>query len=214
MDCLGSISTSDRQDYYTFFHQHWSLFSLSFQSKLQAINYRLFVAEQPTKNGKNWSFQYTAVLARQSWLFNQFKYLCELRDTLESAGGHIQDGGLEMALWVASLLNAVHSDGSHLLKEYGFLPITTTVAKDRVQRWLHTLSVPDIPPCPIGDFVKETTVKKDLKKMRILKPKKVKEVKEKEVKTPKPRVKKETPSSTPTPVTKRIKKSSSAPTLS
>ena len=150
-DCLNSIATSDRQDYYTFFHQHWSLFALSFQSKLQAVNHRLFVAEQPTRpvsEAKGWKFKYTAVLARQSWLFNQFKYLCELRDVLEASP--VRDGGLEMALWVASLLNTVKSDGSHLLAVGPLLTKSAAAPKDRVQRWLKTLAVPTVPPCPIG----------------------------------------------------------------
>jgi len=159
MDCLGSIATSDRQDYYTFFHQHWSLFPLSFQSKLQAVNHKLFVSKRPTKNGKNWKFQYTAVLARQSWLFNQFKYLCEMRDTLETAGGSTLEGGLEMALWVASLLNTIDSDGSHLLPASKILPIQITTPKDRIQRWLHTLMVQPVPPCPIGEYVKSPAKK-------------------------------------------------------
>jgi hypothetical protein len=152
-DCLTSIATSDRQDYYTFFHQHWSLFPLSFQSKLQAVNHRLFVAQQPTKmvapspGGRGWKFQYTAVLARQSWLFNQFKYLCELRDVLESS--RARDGGLEMALWIASLLNKAGIE-EPLQKVGPLLTKAPVVAKDRVQRWLKTLTVPEVPPCPIG----------------------------------------------------------------
>jgi hypothetical protein len=144
-DCLTSIATSDRQDYYTFFHQHWSLFPLSFQSKLQAVNHRLFVAEYPAATpvpaGKGWKFQYTAVLARQSWLFNQFKYLCELRDELQTRGPALRDGGLEMALWTASLMNQT---GSSALLSGAAVP------KERVQRWLKTLAVPPVPPCPIG----------------------------------------------------------------
>ena len=146
-DCLTSIATSDRQDYYTFFHQHWSLFPLSFQSKLQAVNHRLFIAQRPAKiipPGRGWKFQYTAVLARQSWLFNQFKYLCELRDVLQNSPA--RDGGLEMALWIASLLDSevpLQTTGPLLTK-------APTVAKDRIQRWLKTLTVPTIRPCPIG----------------------------------------------------------------
>jgi hypothetical protein len=146
-DCLTNIATSDRQDYYTFFHQHWSLFPLSFQSKLQAVNHRLFVQEQPKKKGKAWKFQYTAVLARQSWLFNQFKYLCELRDCLETVP-RFREGGLELALWTASLLNTVESDGSHLMA--GGLVLENDMAQDRVQRWLRNLEVPKVPACPIG----------------------------------------------------------------
>jgi hypothetical protein len=151
-DCLNTIATSDRQDYYTFFHQHWSLFPLSFQSKLQAVNRRLFETETPARMvpaGRGWKFQYTAVLARQSWLFNQFKYLCELRDVLQESP--VRDGGLEAALWVASLLNTVSSDGSHLMAAGPVLNKTPApVPKERVQRWLKTLAVPSVPPCPIG----------------------------------------------------------------
>jgi DNA polymerase III delta prime subunit len=146
-DCLTNIATSDRQDYYTFFHQHWSLFPLSFQSKLQAVNHRLFVQEQPKKKGKAWKFQYTAVLARQSWLFNQFKYLCELRDCLETVP-RFREGGLELSLWTASLLNTIESDGSHLMA--GGLVLENNMAQDRVQRWLRNLAVPKVPECPIG----------------------------------------------------------------
>jgi DNA polymerase III delta prime subunit len=162
-DCLNSISTSDRQDYYTFFHQHWSLFPLSFQSKLQAVNHRLFIKEQPAKlipPGKGWKFQYTAVLARQSWLFNQFKYLCELRDVLEASPA--RDGGLEVALWIASLLNTVQSDGTHLMKAGPgyFLNKGSQVLQSRVQRWLNTLAVPVVPPCPIGKMPSPPLMKK------------------------------------------------------
>jgi hypothetical protein len=151
-DCLTSIATSDRQDYYTFFHQHWSLFPLSFQSKLQAVNHRLFVAQKPAamiapSPTKGWKFQYTAVLARQSWLFNQFKYLCELRDVLQASAA--RDGGLEMALWIASLINKVGAE-TPLLVAGKLLTKTPKVAKDRIQRWLKTLTVPTILPCPIG----------------------------------------------------------------
>ena len=150
-DCLSSIATSDRQDYYTFFHQHWSLFPLSFQSKLQAVNHRLFIAQTPAKvlapsptGSRGWKFQYTAVLARQSWLFNQFKYLCELRDVLQSSPA--RDGGLEIALWIASLLESE----APLLTAGPLVTKAPTVAKERVQRWLRTLSVPVVPACPIG----------------------------------------------------------------
>jgi hypothetical protein len=149
-DCLRAITTSDRQDYYTFFHQHWSLFPLSFQSKLQAVNHRLFVAEQPAKivpPGRAWKFQYTAVLARQSWLFNQFKYLCELRDVLEASP--VRDGGLELALWTASALGGT-AGAAQLQAGGNILSRPAAVPKDRINRWLGTLAVPAVPPCPAG----------------------------------------------------------------
>ena len=149
-DCLTDIATSDRQDYYTFFHQHWSLFPLSFQSKLQSVNQRLFVSHRPNQlvtPGRGWKFQYTAVLARQSWLFNQFKYLCELRDVLHASPA--RDGGLEIALWIASLINKAGVE-TPLQIAGPLLTKAPVVAKDRIQRWLKTLTVPTIPPCPIG----------------------------------------------------------------
>lgn len=154
-DCLDALSASDRQDYYTFFHQHWSLFPLSFQSKIQAVNHRLFVKERPARlvpAGRSWKFQYTAVLARQSWLFNQFKYLCELRNVLMASP--VRDGGLESALWVASLLNTVGSDGGELLAPSALLTQASSVPRDRVQRWLKTLAVPAVPACPVGSSVR------------------------------------------------------------
>ena len=164
-DCLSTLAASDRQDYYTFFHQHWSLFPLSYQSKLQAVNHRLFVQERPAQiyppatgqGGRGWRFAYTAVLARQSWLFNQFKYLCELRDVLE--GSPLRDGGLESALWLASLLNNVGNEGDLLMSTGSLLTRApkTAVPKDRVQRWLKTLAVPAVPPCPIGGMPTPST---------------------------------------------------------
>ena len=142
--CLTQIATSDRHDYYTFFHQHWSLFPLSFQSKLQAVNHLLHAAPRsPRKRAPAWKFQYTAVLARQSWLFNQFKYLCELRSVLEASPA--RDGGLEIALWVASLLSITGGDTLDLLAAPKY-------PKDRLKRWLATLIVPVVPPCPIGSY--------------------------------------------------------------
>ena len=159
-ECLKLISTSDRHDYFTFFHQHWSLFPLSFQSKLHAVNYQLFTLHRPAKlippivapAIKGWKIQYTSVLSRQSWLFNQFKYLCELRDLLQ--GSPLRDGGLELALWTASLLNTqTHSNSVDILCKTGTLLTHVPekpIPKDRIKRWLKTLAVPEITPCPIG----------------------------------------------------------------
>jgi len=133
--CLRETATSDRQDYYTFFHQHWSLFPLSFQSKLQAINWLLFHRQKPAKilpEGKIWKYKYTAVLARQSWLFNQFKYLCEVRDCIQDSS--LRDGGLETALWLTATgySGSLFADGT----------------KERTERWVKTLTIPPIPPIP------------------------------------------------------------------
>ena len=140
--CLTLISTSDRQDYYTFFHQHWALFPLSFQTKLHAVNHLLFATYKPKKlipaSAKGWKFKYTSALSRQSWLFNQFKYLCEFRDYLQGLDcGAYRDGGLEMALATANQnQNALDT------------AILSSAPKDRLQRWLTKLVVPECPPCP------------------------------------------------------------------
>lgn len=141
-DCLHSIAISDRQDYYTFFHQHWSLFPLSFQSKLQAVNHRLFIAESPKEiippGPTTWDFQYTAVLSQQSRLYNQFKYLCEARNYLETKEiPALQSGGLEMALWI------IGTKQSFLFAD---------APKERAARWDKMLSVPSVPPCPKGSL--------------------------------------------------------------
>ena len=34
-DCFKTLVASDRLDYYTFFFQHWTLFPLTYQAKLQ-----------------------------------------------------------------------------------------------------------------------------------------------------------------------------------
>ena len=54
-----------------------------------------------------------------------------------------------MALWIASLLNKAGIE-EPLQKVGPLLTKAPVVAKDRVQRWLKTLTVPEVPPCPIG----------------------------------------------------------------
>ena len=140
MDCLLTIATSDRQDYFTFFYQHWSLFPLSFQSKLQAVNYRLFVVERPkrwTSGSPKWKFEYTAVLKRQSWLFNQFKYTCEIRDLLQTYPDY-RDGGIETAARVMAA-------GPELTESLGL-----AIGTKRTTHLLSKLAVPTVPPCPRG----------------------------------------------------------------
>lgn len=46
-----------------------------------------------------------------------------------------------MALWVASLINTDPAAHTHLL---------AGGPKERIGRWLTTLAVPTVPPCPIG----------------------------------------------------------------
>jgi hypothetical protein len=101
-----TILASDRLDYYTFFFQHWTLFPLTYQAKLQNVNIQLFgregVADGTSAEWSDESMKYTAVLAKQSMLYNQFRYLCEMRD-LFSAADPTYDAGFDSTFWRANL---------------------------------------------------------------------------------------------------------------
>jgi len=101
-----TILSSDRLDYYTFFFQHWTLFPLTYQAKLQAVNQLLFghygVDDEKTCVWKDDDMEYTAVLSKQSMLYNQFRYLCEMRDAFVEATP-VFDGGFDSTFWKANL---------------------------------------------------------------------------------------------------------------
>jgi DNA polymerase III delta prime subunit len=134
-EALNLLVISDRYDYYAFFHQHWSLFPLIFRIKIQMIN-RLLLrnasASQPMVFTEA-NLKYTAVLSKQSWLFNQFKYLCELRDALQTSS--LCDGGLESALQFAS--NEARNN-----------EFAKSIKADRYARIIKKLKPPAIPACP------------------------------------------------------------------
>ena len=96
-----NIVASDRLDYYTFFFQHWTLFSLTYQAKLQAVNQELFGPKPPIPWNDS-DMEYTAVLSKQSMLYNQFRYLCEMRDLFVSATPQ-HDRGFDSTHWQANL---------------------------------------------------------------------------------------------------------------
>jgi len=107
---FSAILSSDRLDYYTFFYQHWTLFPLTYQSKLQSVNQMLFgpggVDDESTSMWTDEAMEYTAVLAKQSMLYNQFRYLCEMRDAYQQADPEF-DGGFDSTVWKTNLfLNA------------------------------------------------------------------------------------------------------------
>ncbi len=103
MRCFQTIVSSDRLDYYTFFFQHWTLFPLTYQAKLQAVNQRLFEKQNyPSLKWKDDDMSYTAVLSKQSMLYNQFRYMCEMRDMF--VGEDItHDAGFDTTYWTANL---------------------------------------------------------------------------------------------------------------
>lgn len=101
-----TLLASDRLDYYTFFFQHWTLFPLTYQAKLQSVNQKLFgthgIKTGDSRTWKDDDMEYTAVLSKQSMLYNQFRYLCEMRD-LFSAADPAFDGGFDSTFWKANL---------------------------------------------------------------------------------------------------------------
>lgn len=101
-----TILSSDRLDYYTFFFQHWTLFPLTYQAKLQSVNIQLFgrtgVPDGISTDWDDESMKYTAVLAKQSMLYNQFRYLCEMRDLFVSENT-AYDAGFDSTYWRANL---------------------------------------------------------------------------------------------------------------
>jgi hypothetical protein len=102
---FGTILSSDRLDYYTFFFQHWTLFPLTYQAKLQSVNQKLFstgVSEESASSWKDDNMEYTAVLSKQSMLYNQFRYLCEMRDLFSAANVKF-DAGFDSTFWKANL---------------------------------------------------------------------------------------------------------------
>jgi hypothetical protein len=167
-----SILASDRLDYYTFFFQHWRLFPLTYQAKLQCVNLDLFGPAGVSDEGKaaEWrddQMEYTAVLAKQSMLYNQFRYLCEMRDMFREADPAF-DGGFDSTVWKANLyLLAAQKDlvGTGKLKpgyavwEHGdywkamapaWMP---ALEPSRCMRLLQSLEVPT--PLPFPDSGKE-----------------------------------------------------------
>jgi hypothetical protein len=161
------ILASDRLDYYTFFFQHWRLFPITYQAKLQAVNLDLFgpagVTEEDAAAGwREDQMEYTAVLAKQSMLYNQFRYLCEMRDLFREADPAF-DGGFDSTVWKANLyLAAAHRDlvasgglkpGCAVWEHAEFWKATTprwmpTTEPTRAMRLLQSLEVPNPVPFP------------------------------------------------------------------
>jgi hypothetical protein len=99
---FSTIVASDRLDYYTFFFQHWTLFPLTYQAKLQSVNQRLFAKGKRGLSWKDTDMEYTSVLSKQSMLYNQFRYMCEMRDMFVSVD-NTYDGGFDSTYWNANL---------------------------------------------------------------------------------------------------------------
>lgn len=150
-DLLSPITTSDRLDYYTFFYQHWSLFSVTYQVKLQSVNIRLFevpekvVEMEDTNTNIKWTdsdIAYTSVLSKQSFLYNQFRYLCEMREIILHEFDHY-DGGIESTFWIGGLAIKNRCLGGE--------PVVGSMADTmRFERCLKALALPTVPVMPFS----------------------------------------------------------------
>jgi DNA polymerase III delta prime subunit len=143
---LHDILQSDRIDYYTFFFQYWNLFPYSYTAKLQAVNTRLFynAVVNSRKTVKDVPMVYTAVLSRQSWLFNQFKYLGEVREFLSIHKSPCRNAGFEGAYRI--LLSYKERCGISInipvwqeLTQIKEMPVT-----ERLEKWLEVLLPPEV----------------------------------------------------------------------
>jgi DNA polymerase III delta prime subunit len=152
-ELMNPITTSDRLDYYTFFNQHWSLFSVTYQIKLQSVNIKFFAGkdsvipnndtnDEKRKNIK-WNdadISYTSVLSKQSWLYNQFRYLCEMREIIQKEFNQY-DGGIEGVFWIGGL--AIQNR-----KLNGHTQVGEQSDSTRFERCLKALELPTVPPMP------------------------------------------------------------------
>jgi len=146
-ELMNPITKSDRLDYFTFFYQHWSLFSVTYQVKLQSVNIKLFEGEDPVLKTDNsavkWNdgdMAYTSVLSKQSWLYNQFRYLCEMREIIQKEYDRY-DGGIEGVFWIGGI--ALHNR----LKG-GVNKIGAQADSVRFERCLRALELPRMKAMP------------------------------------------------------------------
>lgn len=140
---LHDILQSDRIDYYTFFFQYWNLFPYSYTAKLQAVNTRLFFETNSSikKPLKDVAMVYTSVLSRQSWLFNQFKYLGEVRDFISVNKSPHRNAGFEGAYRI--LMGFAKSNKS-AMAWFQLTGIRELPPADRLEKWLEVLLPPPV----------------------------------------------------------------------
>ena len=143
---LHDILQSDRIDYYTFFFQYWNLFPYSYTAKLQAVNTRLFydAFSNMKKPIKDVPMVYTAVLSRQSWLFNQFKYLGEVRDFLSVNKSPHRNAGFEGAYRILLAYKARYNGVHHAGLWFELTSVKEMPVLERLDKWLEVLLPPPI----------------------------------------------------------------------
>jgi hypothetical protein len=83
---------------------------------------------------------YTSVLSKQSWLYNQFRYLCEMREIIQKEYNQY-DGGIEGVFWIGGL--AINNRKLGGAAQVGNLSDST-----RFERCLKALELPTVPAMP------------------------------------------------------------------
>ena len=143
---MHDILQSDRIDYYTFFFQYWNLFPYSYTAKLQAANTHLFfdIFSSMKKNIKDVPMVYTSVLSRQSWLFNQFKYLGEVRDFLSFHKSPHRNAGFEGAYRILMSYKARCGTTIQPAIWYELTRVKEMPQIERLEKWLEVLLPPKI----------------------------------------------------------------------
>jgi hypothetical protein len=84
---------------------------------------------------------YTAVLSRQSWLFNQFKYLGEVRDFLSNHKSPHRNAGFEGAY---RILIAFSTSGKSAEDWYRLTAVHEMPPAERLEKWLEVLLPPPV----------------------------------------------------------------------
>ena len=84
---------------------------------------------------------YTAVLSTQSWLYNQFRYLCEMREIIQKEYPHY-DGGIEGVFWVGGIALQNRRLGMDVV-------VGSKADSSRFERCLKALELPKMTSMPI-----------------------------------------------------------------
>jgi hypothetical protein len=82
--------------------------------------------------------EYTAVLSKQSMLYNQFRYLCEMRD-LFSATDASFDGGFDSTFWKANLFTVAATEELKKTSVPGHGKKTDQPVWQNTEFWRHIL---------------------------------------------------------------------------
>jgi hypothetical protein len=92
---------------------------------------------------KDVTMVYTAVLSRQSWLFNQFKYLGEVRDFLSNHKSPHRNAGFEGAYRILISFAASNKTANAWFE---LTCVREMPPVERLEKWLEVLLPPTVRP--------------------------------------------------------------------